>query len=82
LFTQADWQRITQAGHRADLVVCTEKDIVKLRRFPFARGGLAALRVDFALRAGDDERLGDLVDAGIAARRSQLAGGDATEPGP
>ena len=51
-FTQADWQRITQAGHRADLVVCTEKDIVKLRRFPFARGGLAALRVDFALRSG------------------------------
>lgn len=82
LFTQADWQRITQAGHRADLVVCTEKDIVKLRRFPFARGGLAALRVDFALRPGDEERLGDLVDAGIAARRSRLGGGDATEPGP
>lgn len=82
LFTQADWQRITQAGHRADLVVCTEKDIVKLRRFPFARGGLAALRVDFTLRPGDDDRLGELLDGRIAARRSQLEGGDATEPGP
>jgi len=78
LFTQADWQRITQASHRADLVVCTEKDIVKLRRFPFARGGLAALRVDFALRDGDEERLGALLDARILERRSQLRGGTAT----
>jgi tetraacyldisaccharide 4'-kinase len=81
LFTQADWQRITQAGHRADLVVCTEKDIVKLRRFPFARGGLAALRVDFALHAGDEERLGALVESRIAERRSQQASGTATEAG-
>jgi tetraacyldisaccharide 4'-kinase len=80
-FTQGDWQRITQAGHRADLVVCTEKDIVKLRRFPFARGGLAALRVDFALRDRDEERLAALVRERIAARRLQLAGETATEPG-
>jgi tetraacyldisaccharide 4'-kinase len=80
-FTQGDWQRITQAGHRADLVVCTEKDIVKLRRFPFARGGLAALRVDFALRGRDEERLAALVAARIEARRLQLAGETAREPG-
>lgn len=80
-FTQADWQRITQAGHRADLVVCTEKDIVKLRRFPFARGGLAALRVDFSLRSKDEERLGALVAARIAERRLQLAGETAREAG-
>jgi tetraacyldisaccharide 4'-kinase len=80
-FTQADWQRITQAAHRADLVVCTEKDIVKLRRFPFARGGLAALRVDFALRARDEERLAALVEARIRARRLQLADETAREAG-
>lgn len=80
-FTQADWQRITQAGHRADLIVCTEKDIVKLRRFPFARGGIAALRVDFALRDRDEERLAALVAERIAARRLHLRGETATEPG-
>src|SRR5262249_20908462 len=53
-YAASDWQRITQAAHRADLVVCTEKDLVKLRRFPFVRGGLAALRVDFALRPRDE----------------------------
>ena len=81
LFTQADWHRITQAGHRADLIVCTEKDIVKLRRFPFARGGLAALRVDFALRGTDEEQLGALVDARIAERRSRGHGETATTAG-
>jgi tetraacyldisaccharide 4'-kinase len=80
-YTQADWHRITQAAHRADLVVCTEKDIVKLRRFPFARRGLAALRVDFALRGRDEERLAALVESRIAARRLQLAGETARDPG-
>jgi tetraacyldisaccharide 4'-kinase len=47
-YTAGDWQRISHVAHQADLVVCTEKDLVKLRRFPFARGSLVALRVDFA----------------------------------
>jgi tetraacyldisaccharide 4'-kinase len=80
-YTQADWHRIMQAAHRADLVACTEKDIVKLRRFPFQRGGLAALRVDFALRSRDEERLGALVESRIQARRLQLAGETARDPG-
>jgi tetraacyldisaccharide 4'-kinase len=53
-YTHDDWQRITQAAHRAELVVCTEKDLVKLRRFPFARGRLVALRVDFRLGGHED----------------------------
>ncbi|MBM4270086.1 MAG: tetraacyldisaccharide 4'-kinase [Deltaproteobacteria bacterium] len=60
-FTTSDWHRINQAAHRADLVVCTEKDLVKLRRFPFARGRLVALRVDFTLPPTDEERLYALV---------------------
>ena len=60
-FTTSDWQRINHAARRADLVVCTEKDLVKLRRFPFARGRLVALRVDFALAPSDEERLYQLV---------------------
>ena len=55
LYSQDDWQRITQAAHRAERVVCTEKDLVKLRRFPFARGRLVALRVDFRLGADEED---------------------------
>ncbi|MEY4950609.1 MAG: hypothetical protein RL698_2820 [Pseudomonadota bacterium] len=60
-YGQADWQRIGQAARRADLVVCTEKDLVKLRRFPFARGHLFAVRVDFALAAADEAALLDRI---------------------
>ena len=60
-FTQSDWHRINKAAHEADFVVCTEKDLVKLCRFPFARGRLAALRVDFSLGEADEERLYTLV---------------------
>ena len=60
-FSQSDWHRINKAAHGADLVVCTEKDLVKLCRFPFARGRLAALRVDFSLEEADEERLYRLV---------------------
>jgi tetraacyldisaccharide 4'-kinase len=60
-YTQADWQTINQASRRADLVLCTEKDLVKLRRFPFARGQLVALRVDFVLQPRDAARLLTLV---------------------
>lgn len=44
-YTQADWQRITQLSKKCDLIVTTEKDLVKLERFPFAAGRLLALRV-------------------------------------
>jgi tetraacyldisaccharide-1-P 4'-kinase len=60
LYTHDDWQRITQAAHRAELVVCTEKDLVKLRRFPFARGRLVALRVDFRLGEHEDALYGSI----------------------
>jgi len=45
-YTQADWQRISQLGQKCDLIVTTEKDMVKLERFPFAAGRLFALRVE------------------------------------
>ena len=44
-YTHADWQRITQLSKKCDLIVTTEKDLVKLERFPFAAGRLLALRV-------------------------------------
>jgi tetraacyldisaccharide 4'-kinase len=48
-YTQTDWQRITQLSQRCDVIVTTEKDLVKLERFPFAAGRLLALRVEMQL---------------------------------
>jgi tetraacyldisaccharide 4'-kinase len=44
-YSQADWQTISAIGQKVDLIVTTEKDLVKLDRFPFAKGKLVALRV-------------------------------------
>jgi tetraacyldisaccharide 4'-kinase len=44
-YTREDWQQIGRAGHEADLIVTTEKDLVKLEAFPFATGKLVALRI-------------------------------------
>jgi tetraacyldisaccharide-1-P 4'-kinase len=52
-YSSHDWQRVNQAARNADLVVTTEKDIVKLKRFPFARDKLLALRVAMAVEHGD-----------------------------
>ncbi|HEY3302866.1 MAG TPA: tetraacyldisaccharide 4'-kinase [Candidatus Binatia bacterium] len=47
-----DWQRINRAAHNADIVLTTEKDIIKLARFPFAKERLMALRVEMAVENG------------------------------
>ena len=39
------WHDIAAAGKGVDLIVTTEKDLVKLEAFPFARGKLVALRL-------------------------------------
>jgi len=44
-YSQTDWHAISAAGRKVDLIVTTEKDLVKLERFPFATGKLVALRV-------------------------------------
>lgn len=48
-YTTADWQHINRIARNLDLIVTTEKDIVKLTRFPFARGKLLALRVSMVV---------------------------------
>lgn len=52
-YSVRDWQRINRAARNADLIITTEKDIVKLIRFPFAREKLFALRVEMAVEHGD-----------------------------
>ena len=48
-----DWQAIVAAAKDVDLIVTTEKDLVKLEAFPFARGKLLALRLGVDVEDGD-----------------------------
>ena len=52
-YSSQDWQRINRAARNADLIITTEKDILKLIRFPFGREKLLALRVTMAVENGD-----------------------------
>lgn len=51
-YTSQDWQRINRAARNADLVITTEKDILKLIHFPFGRETLLALRATMAVENG------------------------------
>ena len=52
-YTQADWQTILTASRSCDLIVTTEKDLVKLEQFSFPVGKLVALRVGMEIRDAD-----------------------------
>lgn len=58
-YSLADWQRINRMARMVDLIITTEKDILKLNRFPFAKDKLLALRV--AMVVEDGERLVDAI---------------------
>ena len=51
-YTTTDWQEINRMGRMVDLIITTEKDILKLQRFPFAKGKLLALRVAMTVENG------------------------------
>jgi tetraacyldisaccharide-1-P 4'-kinase len=51
-YTARDWQQINRVGRLVDLIVTTEKDILKLVRFPFAKDKLLALRVAMNVENG------------------------------
>ncbi|HLN82873.1 MAG TPA: tetraacyldisaccharide 4'-kinase [Candidatus Binatia bacterium] len=52
-YTARDWQEINRVARRVDLIITTEKDIVKLVQFPFAKDKLLALRVAMSVENGD-----------------------------
>ena len=52
LYTTADWQEINRMARMVDLIITTEKDILKLQRFPFAKDKLLALRVEMSVENG------------------------------
>src|SRR5262249_46459647 len=51
-YTQADWQDVSRATRNIELIVTTEKDLVKLEHFPFAKGKLVALRIVPSIEGG------------------------------
>jgi tetraacyldisaccharide 4'-kinase len=52
-YSASDWQQINRMSRHVDLIITTEKDILKLMRFPFAKDQLLALRVAMAVERGD-----------------------------
>jgi len=71
VYTLDDWKKIAHRSRELDLVVTTEKDMVKLERFPFAKDKLVALRVSMNVENGE-ELVRSVVDA-IERRRAELA---------
>ena len=67
-YTNADWQAIVNAMRDTDLVVTTEKDLVKLERFPFPRDSLYALRLEVTMDAADARALDELIIGRITAK--------------
>jgi tetraacyldisaccharide 4'-kinase len=70
-YSARDWQQINRLSRHIDLVITTEKDIVKLIAFPFAKDKLLALRVAMAVENGDV--LVNALAARIAATREKTA---------
>jgi tetraacyldisaccharide 4'-kinase len=60
-YTSGDWHTIASAAREVDAVITTEKDLVKLERFPFARDSLYALRLEVSMPEEDARVLDELI---------------------
>jgi tetraacyldisaccharide 4'-kinase len=60
-YTPDDWNPIVAAAGRADMVVTTEKDLVKLEGFADPQFPLGALRLEIAMEPLEDRRLTTLI---------------------
>ncbi len=70
VYTTADWQSIIAAGRGGAVLVTTEKDLVKLERFPFERDSLYALRLEVVMDPNDETRLVEMIVAARAHPRA------------
>jgi tetraacyldisaccharide 4'-kinase len=66
-YSTKDWQRISRAARAVDRIITTEKDLVKLVQFPFARDRLYALRVAMVVNEGN--QLIDDIEVILRAKR-------------
>jgi tetraacyldisaccharide 4'-kinase len=79
-YTARDWQQINRMGRLVDLIITTEKDILKLARFPFAKDKLLALRVAMIVENGP-ALVGAIVERIEQARsRTTASAGSEKEP--
>jgi tetraacyldisaccharide 4'-kinase len=72
-YTNADWQAMVKAMRNTEVVVTTEKDLVKLERFPFPRDSLYALRLEVTMEADDARALDELVLGRMTAATTTAA---------
>ncbi len=72
-YSEADCREIAAAAQTADLIVTTEKDLVKLERFPFPCDSLYALRLELTMPEADAHALDELI-------RSRLRRSPSAEP--
>ncbi len=73
VYNSSDWQTIVKAATDADIVLTTEKDLVKLEKFPFARDSLYALRLEVKMSAEDATRLDEIVMGGASQPKVAVA---------
>ena len=66
-YTWADWQTIAAAARAADAIITTEKDLIKLERFPFARDSLYALRLEVSIPEEELQTLDELIFSRLRA---------------
>lgn len=71
VYTLDDWKKIAYRSRELDLVVTTEKDLVKLDKFPFAKDKLVAVRV--AMDVDEGESLLDSIVQAVERRRAELS---------
>ena len=71
-YSDRDWREINRNRDRVDRIVTTEKDYVKLARFPFSAGKLAALRVEMSVDRPEEllDRVAEVVYGGSLTRPS------------
>ena len=72
-YTPADWQAMINAMRDTDLVITTEKDLVKLERFPFPRNSLYALKLEVTMDAEDMRALDELILGRMTAASTAVA---------
>ena len=70
VYTAADRHSIVAAGRGGAVFVTTEKDVVKLERFPFERDSLYALRLEVVMDLDDETRLVEMIVAKRAHPRA------------
>jgi len=68
-YDRLDWRTIVNVARTADLIVTTEKDLVKLEQFPFSQGSIAAIRL--GVEVENAEGLLGAVSAAIDDARSR-----------